>query len=239
MLPECWQLLAGTMILPGCSGQTETAAETDTAAEESRTEASSEAQTETQTEAAAEDAVEKPEKITFMVDGTLVTKANGQEEWVNRWEELTGIQLEIIQPDHTAYYDVLGQTIASGPDNWPDVLITTSQYYTNYAKEGVLWDMTEAWENSEIKSSGRIVNEDVVNSLYIDDHLYGLATGPGMGCRIYQWGSALRSVPSGVLAGRLSYLLSEGRRNLGGWIYGRQYEGSHPASAGCLQCRIY
>lgn len=97
-------VLAGTMILPGCSGQTETAAETDTAAEESRTEASSEAQT----EAAAEDAVEKPEKITFMVDGTLVTKANGQEEWVNRWEELTGIQLEIIQPDHTAYYDVLG-----------------------------------------------------------------------------------------------------------------------------------
>lgn len=183
-------VLAGTMILPGCSGQTETAAETDTAAEESRTEASSEAQTEAQTEAAAEDAVEKPEKITFMVDGTLVTKANGQEEWVNRWEELTGIQLEIIQPDHTAYYDVLGQTIASGPDNWPDVLITTSQYYTNYAKEGVLWDMTEAWENSEIKSSGRIVNEDVVNSLYIDDHLYGLATGPGMGCITYikkQW----------------------------------------------------
>ncbi len=37
-------VLAGTMILPGCSGQTETAAETDTAAEESRTEASSEAQ---------------------------------------------------------------------------------------------------------------------------------------------------------------------------------------------------
>ena len=50
--------------------------------------------------------------------------------------------------------------------------------------------MTEAWENSEIKSSGRIVNEDVVNSLYIDDHLYGLATGPGMGCITYikkQW----------------------------------------------------
>ena len=178
--------IGGNHDFTGCSGQTETDAETDTAAEESRTEASSEAQT----EAAAEDAVEKPEKITFMVDGTLVTKANGQEEWVNRWEELTGIQLEIIQPDHTAYYDVLGQTIASGPDNWPDVLITTSQYYTNYAKEGVLWDMTEAWENSEIKSSGRIVNEDVVNSLYIDDHLYGLATGPGMGCITYikkQW----------------------------------------------------
>ena len=84
----------------------------------------------------------------------------------------------------------LGQTIASGPENWPDVLITTSQYYTNYAKEGVLWDMTQAWENSSVKKSGRIVNENVVDSLYIDDHLYGLATGPGMGCITYikkQW----------------------------------------------------
>ena len=143
-----------------------------------------------QAENSAEETVEKPEKITFMVDGTLVSKANGQDEWVKRWEELTGIELEIIQPDHTAYYDVLGQTIASGPENWPDVLITTSQYYTNYAKEGVLWDMTQAWENSSVKKSGRIVNENVVDSLYIDDHLYGLATGPGMGCITYikkQW----------------------------------------------------
>ena len=46
---------------------------------------------------------------------------NGQEEWVNKWEELTGIELEVIQPDHSAYYDVLGQTLASGPENWPDV----------------------------------------------------------------------------------------------------------------------
>lgn len=62
------------------------------------------------------DDVEKPEKITIMVDGTFqATLADGQEEWVNKWEELTGIELEVIQPDHNAYYDVLGQTFASGP----------------------------------------------------------------------------------------------------------------------------
>lgn len=67
------------------------------------------------------DDVEKPEKITIMVDGTFqATLADGQEEWVNKWEELTGIELEVIQPDHNAYYDVLGQTFASGPENWPD-----------------------------------------------------------------------------------------------------------------------
>ncbi|MFR1547583.1 MAG: hypothetical protein ACLST2_11410 [Waltera sp.] len=48
------------------------------------------------------DDVEKPEKITIMVDGTFTQLADGQEEWVNKWEELTGIELEVIQPDHNA-----------------------------------------------------------------------------------------------------------------------------------------
>ena len=46
------------------------------------------------------DDVEKPEKITIMVDGTFqATLADGQEEWVNKWEELTGIELEVIQAE--------------------------------------------------------------------------------------------------------------------------------------------
>lgn len=80
---------------------------------------------------------EKPEKITIMVDGTFqATKEEGQEEWVKKWEELTGIKLEIIQPDHSSYYDVLGQTFASGPENWPDVVILSSTYYSGYAARG-------------------------------------------------------------------------------------------------------
>ena len=111
-------VLAGVMVLPGCGGQS--SGETDaagTAAEGVKepggeTQDQGETGTSEQAENSAEETVEKPEKITFMVDGTLVSKANGQDEWVKRWEELTGIELEIIQPDHTAYYDVLGQTIA-------------------------------------------------------------------------------------------------------------------------------
>lgn len=162
--------LTGVMVLTGCGGQ-----QSQVTGEQSGDEMAVQ----------AEETVEKPEKITFMVDGTLPTKSNGQDAWVERWEELTGVELEVIQPDHSAYYDVLGQTIASGPENWPDVIITTSQYYTNYAAEGVLWDMTEAWENSSVKASGRIVNENVVDSLRIDGQLYGLATGPGTGCITY------------------------------------------------------
>jgi len=127
--------------------------------------------------------VEKPEKITIFIDGTVVTQPNGQAEFEAKWEELSGIELEIIQPDHDAYYDVLQQQIASG--DWPDVMILSSTYYAAYANEGVLWDMTEAWEASATKNSGRVKNLDVIEGLKIDGRLYGFADGFGNGCVTY------------------------------------------------------
>ncbi len=127
--------------------------------------------------------VEKPEKITIFIDGTVVTQPNGQAEFEAKWEELSGIELEIIQPDHDAYYDVLQQQIASG--DWPDVMILSSTYYAAYANEGVLWDMTEAWDNSVTKNSGRVKNLDVIEGLKIDGKLYGFADGFGNGCVTY------------------------------------------------------
>lgn len=112
------------------------------------------------------DGIEKPDKITIMVDGTLVTQENGRDEFEAKWEELTGIELEIIQPDHDAYSDKIGQTFASG--DWPDVILLNSAFYAGYASEGVLWDMTDAWEDSELKASGRIKDEALVEGLKID-----------------------------------------------------------------------
>lgn len=126
---------------------------------------------------------EKPEKITIFVDGTIPTEPNGQAELIARWEELTGIELEIIQPDHDAYYDVLQQQIASG--EWPDLMILSSTYYTAYANEGVLWDMTDAWEASDLKASGRIKSEGVIDGLRLDGRLYGFPDGFGGGCVTY------------------------------------------------------
>lgn len=124
-------------------------------------------------EASADGEIKKPEKITIMVDGTVTTKINNRDAFEKKWEELTGIELEIIQPDHDAYYDVLGQTFASGPENWPDAIILSSSYYSGYAEEGALWDMTEAWENSELKASGRVTGEDVIENMKIGGKLYG------------------------------------------------------------------
>ena len=148
------------------------------------------ASTAAQTEEAVADDIEKPEKITIMVSGDFqATQANGQEEWIARWEELTGIELEIIQPDHSSYYDVLGQTLASGPENWPDIIYVGNSYYSGYAAEGVLWDMTDAWNNSELKKNPN-TDASAVEGNMIDGHLYGLPLASGGGCMTYirkQW----------------------------------------------------
>lgn len=127
--------------------------------------------------------VVKPEKITIMVDGTLVTQENGRDAFEARWEELTGIDLVITQPDHDAYYDVVGQTFASG--DLPDVILLGSTYYAGYAAEGVLWDMTDAWKNSKILASGDVTDTALIDGLYMDGKLYGLTPARGNGCVTY------------------------------------------------------
>ena len=132
---------------------------------------------------AAADEVKKPDKITIMVDGTVFTTLNARDKMEARWEELTGIDLEIIQPDHDTYFDVLQQQIASG--DWPDVMILPSTYYSSYAAEGVLWDMSEAWENSATKASGRFTGDSVLDGLRISGGLYGFSPTRGNGCLTY------------------------------------------------------
>ncbi len=180
--------MAATMVaslgLTGCSGSSNDSADTNTQAN-SEAAAQGGDSAETEADASAESDVEKPEKITIMVDGTVFTQANARDKFEARWEELTGIDLEIIQPDHDAYYDVVGQTFASGPENWPDAMILSSSYYSGYAEEGALWDMTAAWENSELKASGRVTGEDVIENMKIDGQLYGFPVTRGNGCITY------------------------------------------------------
>lgn len=124
-------------------------------------------------------------KITIFVDGTIPDQNNGRDQFEARWEELhPGFDLEIIQPDHSAYYDVMQQRM-SNPQDWPDVLILSSTYYVDYASAGALWDMTEAWENSKTKNSGRFTGDNVFEGLKVDGKLYGFAPTRGNGCVTY------------------------------------------------------
>lgn len=136
--------------------------------------------------AAEEKEVTKPEKITIMVDTTLVNQANGRDAFEAQWEKLMGNEIDLVinQPDHSAYYDVLQQTMVS-QDQWPDVLIMSSTYYSDFAANGALWDMTEAWENSNTKNSGRFTGDSVIEGLKINGRLYGFSPARGNGCVTY------------------------------------------------------
>lgn len=172
--------LAASTALAGCGSS----ASKETTKAESATEPASGAETENKEDAKTDEIV-KPEKITVMANGTIPTQANNRDAFEARWEELTGIDLEIIQPDHDAYYDVMGQTFASGTENWPDVILMGGTYYTGYAKEGALWDMTDAWENSDLKASGRLNDASIVEGVKLDGRLYGLPVQRGNGCITY------------------------------------------------------
>lgn len=172
------------MVLTGCGegasqqsqgSQSESSSDNSTAGQEQSTEENQ--------EQGNEDGIEKPEEITLMVNGTFYTKANGQDEWISKFEELTGIKLNIIQPDHSSYYDVLSQTFASG--EWPDVVLLDSTYYSSYAAEGILWDMTKAWESSEVRERLSESDQKTMEGMYLQGRLYGVTRGRGNGTVTY------------------------------------------------------
>lgn len=142
--------------------------------------------------------VEKPGKFTVMVDGTVVKETNGAAEFYKYYKELTGLDIEWIRPDHSSYADSVKNTFASG--DLPDVVLLNSDYLANFASNGYLWDMTDAWEQSATKNSGRLTEmADTVmagNVLAGPDGtkaLYGFSPTRGNGCCTYVKASALKA----------------------------------------------
>ena len=112
--------------------------------------------------------VEKPGHFTIMVDGTVPTL----EEWGEKFDEqlmsLTGLDFEITRPDHNSYYDAVANSMLDA-SAMPDVIILSSDYLALYASQGLLWDMTDAWNNSATKSSGRLISdaEKIMQANYV------------------------------------------------------------------------
>ena len=126
--------------------------------------------------------------IKMVVDGTLTaTTDSGQQEFEAQWEaavaEKTGktIDLEIQQLDHSGYNDAVGRLFAGG--DYPDVMIMTATMYAEYATSGMLWDMTEAYNNAEFQS--RITAPEINEGLKKNGKLYGFAPAYGNGCVTY------------------------------------------------------
>lgn len=127
-------------------------------------------------------------KLTIMLDNTVqfADPAHGGAEFEAALEKLMGVDVEIIKPDHTTYYDTVSQTFANPDESqWPDVVLLGSTYYVQYAKNGILADITDIWNASDLKASGRITNEQVVLDNFVDGRLYGIAPARGNGCVTY------------------------------------------------------
>ncbi len=126
--------------------------------------------------------IEKPEQIS-MITNTFMPWENNEEGvrlFCEEYEKLTGIKLNVEIPDTATYYERLNIMLAT--DDSVDLFETGSLFYPNYAAYNLLWDMTDAWENSSIKD---ITEEDYVDSLKINGRLYGFPLNAGNGTVTY------------------------------------------------------
>jgi ABC-type glycerol-3-phosphate transport system substrate-binding protein len=143
------------------------------------------------TEAAKE--ITQPTKFTVMCDSTVVIEDNGGKEFYAYLKSLLGdgtIDITWIRPDHSNYSDGVASAFASG--DIPDVVLLPNDYYALYASSGYLWDMTDAWENSNTKNSGRLTStaQNVIDSMYVlgldgQKRMYGFTPARGNGCCTY------------------------------------------------------
>lgn len=172
-------LLASAMVvsLAACGGDQAASNNESSAAPSSSAAADSSAAS---SEAPAEEY--KLEQLNMVVNGTLTaTVDNGQAEFEKQWEDAVGIDLVIQQLDHSGYVDAVGRLFAGG--DYPDVIIMSADMYAQYAPTGLLWDMTEAYENADFQS--HMVLPAINESLKRDGKLMGFAPTYGNGCVTY------------------------------------------------------
>ena len=137
--------------------------------------------------------VTKPTSFTVMVDNTVLSEENGGSAFYKYLEQTTGLAegtIKWVRPPHSSYYDAVKSAFTSGSE--ADVVLLSSDYYALYAANGMLWDMTDAWNNSETKNSGRLIATatDVLNSLMVEGDdgkkaMYGFSPTRGNGCCTY------------------------------------------------------
>ena len=135
--------------------------------------------------------VEKPEAFTVMVDGTVPKMADWGDKFDEQLKELTGLDFTVVRPDHNSYYDAVANSMLDA-NAMPDVIILSSDYLALYASQGLLWDMTDAWNNSATKASGRLIPdaEKIMQANYVrgvdgEKALYGFVPTRGNGCCTY------------------------------------------------------
>lgn len=175
--------LAGAMLASLTACGADNASDTTPAADSSSSENGS-ADTADSTGDMAAESDYKLDKLVMVVDGTLTaTLDNGQADLEKQWEDAVGIDLEIKQLDHSGYADAVGRLFVSG--DYPDVMVMPADMFAQYLPTGLLWDMTEAYDNADFQE--RMILPEINEALKEkgDGRLYGFAPTYGNGCVTY------------------------------------------------------
>lgn len=177
-------LLVGSMVfsLAACGNDAGTGDNTSTTP----------AETGTPTSDAAPAEIVKPDTITVMWDGTVFKEGdNYAEEFYAALNEALGIEVKWTRPDHSTYGEQVGIAF-NDASTLADVVILPSNYYASYAKQGNLWNMTDAWLNSDIATSGRLtsVAPQIIDGWYTEGPdgqkgIYAMYPARGNGCITY------------------------------------------------------
>ena len=122
-----------------------------------------------------------PQKIVAFLDTTFLVPEWGQEQFRNAYQDLTGIELEVIQPPHNQYYEKVQLAFASG--DLPDVVELNEEYLRNYVAEGAIVDITN-W----VATSGPLskAQKEYIESVrFKNGKLYSVGFNTGGGCITY------------------------------------------------------
>lgn len=123
--------------------------------------------------------VAKPEKITMMTS-TVISEGQGLKQLAAEFKKFTGIELEIIRPDHNKYSEVMEAKFASG--DVPDVMDIGGSEYAKYGAKGDLYDVTKLIENSEVLGK---LDSKIIDSIKIGGKAYAVPHSAGSGVLTY------------------------------------------------------
>ena len=123
-------------------------------------------------------ALEKPEKITAVLDIWHVSAEAGQDFFYEAYKELTGVELEVIQPPHAEYQTKVNLLFASG--DFPDIV--ELEDIREFVNHGALVLLDPYIAESEVFQR---VDDQVLGALQVKGNIFAIPTARGSGTVTY------------------------------------------------------
>ncbi len=125
----------------------------------------------------------KPERLVVMLPDVIYSDHDYRQEFEAALEDKLGLDIVFNVSSSTSYYDAVDTALSSR--TVPDVVYLSQDMYKEFAAHGYLADITEYWENSELRYSSNFSGEAAMQRLMIDGHLYGFTPTRGYTCVTY------------------------------------------------------